>query len=110
MSPRPEDEIAALLRSAYGGDAGVEMTDDGLNFWVRPASGGSMHARLADVNSPVLAALLGMVLDRNIDTSTLRGKLIASLDSAIPTTRRDDGDRGDYAAGAPWRDPAHGVP
>jgi hypothetical protein len=88
MSPPPEDEIAALLRSAYGGDADVEMTDNGLNFSVRPASGGSMHARLADANSPVLAALLGMVLGRNTDTSTLCGKLIAPLDSGIPTTGR----------------------
>lgn len=103
MSPAPEDEIAALLRSAYGGDADVEMTDNGLNFWVRPASGGSMHARLADANSPVLAALLGMVLYQNIDTSAPHGKLIAYQEGA-------NGDRGDHAAGAPRRDPAHGVP
>jgi hypothetical protein len=60
MSQAPEDEIAALLRSAYGGDADVEITDNGLNVWVRPAGGGSVHARLADANSPVLAALLGV--------------------------------------------------
>ena len=60
MMPSPEDEIAALLRSACGGDADVEMTDNGMNVWVRPASGGSVFARLADANSPVLAALLGV--------------------------------------------------
>ena len=54
-----EDKIAALLRSACGGDADVEITDNGMNIWVTPARGGSVFARLADANSPVLAALLG---------------------------------------------------
>lgn len=56
----PEDELAGLLRAAYGGDADVEMTDTGMDVWVRPASGGWMLARVADMNSPVLAALLGV--------------------------------------------------
>ena len=60
MSPPPEDEIAALLRSACGGDAAVEITDNGMDVWVKPARGGSVFARLADANSPVLAALLGV--------------------------------------------------
>lgn len=59
MSPAPEDELAELLRSACGGDARVERTADGLDVWVRPASGGVMFARMADAKSPVLAALLG---------------------------------------------------
>ena len=60
MSPAPEDELAALLRNACGGDADVELTDNGMDVWVKPASGGSIFARLADANSPVLAALLGV--------------------------------------------------
>ncbi len=60
MMPEPEDEIAALFRSAYGGDANVELGENGMNVWVQPASGGSVYARLEDANSPVLAALLGV--------------------------------------------------
>lgn len=59
MSPASEDELAALLRRAYG-DAEVEMTGDGMSIWVRPASGGIIHARITDLNSPVFAALLGV--------------------------------------------------
>jgi hypothetical protein len=60
VKPTPEDEIAALFRSAYGGDANVELSEHGLNLWVQPADGGSVYARLEDVDSPVLAALLGV--------------------------------------------------
>ena len=56
----PEDELAELLRSASGGDADVELTDTGIDIWVRPASGGLVLARVADANSPILAALLGV--------------------------------------------------
>ena len=56
----PEDELAELLRLASGGDADVELTDTGIDVWVRPARGGSVFARLADANSPILAALLGV--------------------------------------------------
>jgi hypothetical protein len=60
MTPMPEDEIAALFRSAYGGDANVELRENGLNVWVQPANGGSIYARLEDADSLVLAALLGV--------------------------------------------------
>ena len=60
MSPASEDELAALLRSAYGGDADVEVTDNGVTIWVKPASGGSIHARITDLDSAVFAALLGV--------------------------------------------------
>jgi hypothetical protein len=63
MKPAPEDEedvIAAFLRAAYGGDANVELTNDGMNIWVYPAKGGSLHAYLSGVDSPVLRALLSV--------------------------------------------------
>jgi hypothetical protein len=61
MNPMLEDEIAELLRNTYGGDANVELTGDGgMNIWVYPARGGSLHACLSGVNSPVLAALLSV--------------------------------------------------
>lgn len=56
----PEDELAELLRSASGGDADVELTDTGIEVWVRPASGGWVLARVAGMDSPVIAALLGV--------------------------------------------------
>lgn len=57
ISPAPEDELAELLRAAYGGDANIETMDNGMDIWVRPTSGGWVLARVADVNSP---ALLGV--------------------------------------------------
>lgn len=62
MKPAPEDEedvIAAFLRAAYGGDANVELTaDGGMNIEVHPAKGGTIHAWLSGLSSPVLHALL----------------------------------------------------
>lgn len=60
VKPMSEDQIAALFRSAYGGDANVELSENGMNVWVQPANGGSVYARLKDAYSPVLAALLGV--------------------------------------------------
>lgn len=64
MKPAPEDEedvIAAFLRAAYGGDADVELTaDGGMNIEVHPAKGGTIHAWLSGLSSPVFHALLNM--------------------------------------------------
>lgn len=60
MTRMPEDELADLFRSTYGGDANVEITNDGVNVCIHPAKGGSLHAWLSGVNSPVLAALLSV--------------------------------------------------
>lgn len=59
-SPVTADELAGILRSACGGDAEVEATDEGFDIWVKPASGGYVFARIHDLNSPVLAGLLGV--------------------------------------------------
>jgi hypothetical protein len=57
--PHPEDALAAILADTYGGQAIVVLGDD-LRIGIHPANGGSIHAWLADANSPVLAALLGV--------------------------------------------------
>ncbi|WP_300613981.1 hypothetical protein [Trebonia sp.] len=56
----PDEQLAAMLERRYGGEASVMLDEHGgIDLDLNPASGGSVHARLEDMNSLILRVLLG---------------------------------------------------